>query len=517
MPRPDRSTALDHIVVVMFENRSFDNLLGRLYEPGEVASFEGVAGKDLSNPVPPWAPEAARGPVPYGIAATMNTPNPDPGEEYQHVNTQLFGRIDPPSNRGVLADKMTAPWNAPASSRQPPSLDGFVADYISSFTAEMGRAPGYDEYAQIMTGYTPAQIPVTSALARGFACFDHWYCEVPTQTFANRSFMHAASSSGYVDNLSPADSFPLHNDAETIFERLHRYGQDWMVYCDPPSHMSLTGIIHARRLAPHFGTRFATTDQFLQDCADGTLPAYSFIEPNLLYGHNDMHPAFDALFPDTPIDPPSSLLGGEALLAKIYDAIRSSSSANGSNAWNTLLIVTFDEHGGTYDHVPPPLVPPPTAGAMAGQYGFAFDRSGLRVPAIAVSPWIAPRTVVNAEFRNTSVIATLRERWQLGASLTDRDAAAASLASVLTLETPRDPASWPQVIPQPVPPFTGVIPAPDAALHGLAKAAFHAAIAFAAHRGKDSPQLTQDDDITRANGVALLDYMTGDVFLRLRG
>jgi phospholipase C len=517
MPRPDRSTALDHIVVVMFENRSFDNLLGRLYEPGEVASFEGVAGKDLSNPVPPWAPEAARGPVPYGIAATMNTPNPDPGEEYQHVNTQLFGRIDPPSNRGVLADKMTAPWNAPASSRQPPSLDGFVADYISSFTAEMGRAPGYDEYAQIMTGYTPAQIPVTSALARGFACFDHWYCEVPTQTFANRSFMHAASSSGYVDNLSPADSFPLHNDAETIFERLHRYGQDWMVYCDPPSHMSLTGIIHARRLAPHFGTRFATTDQFLQDCADGTLPAYSFIEPNLLYGHNDMHPAFDALFPDTPIDPPSSLLGGEALLAKIYDAIRSSSSANGSNAWNTLLIVTFDEHGGTYDHVPPPLVPPPTAGTMAGQYGFAFDRSGLRVPAIAVSPWIAPRTVVNAEFRNTSVIATLRERWQLGASLTDRDAAAASLASVLTLETPRDPASWPQVIPQPVPPFTGVIPAPDAALHGLAKAAFHAAIAFAAHRGKDSPQLTQDDDITRANGVALLDYMTGDVFLRLRG
>jgi phospholipase C len=517
MPRPDRSTALDHIVVVMFENRSFDNLLGRLYEPGEVASFEGVTGKDLSNPVPPWAPEAARGPVPYGIAATMNTPNPDPGEEYQHVNTQLFGRIDPPSNRGVLADKMTAPWNAPASSRQPPSLDGFVADYISSFTAEMGRAPGYDEYAQIMTGYTPAQIPVTSALARGFACFDHWYCEVPTQTFANRSFMHAASSSGYVDNLSPADSFPLHNDAETIFERLHRYGQDWMVYCDPPSHMSLTGIIHARRLAPHFGTRFATTDQFLQDCADGTLPAYSFIEPNLLYGHNDMHPAFDALFPDTPIDPPSSLLGGEALLAKIYDAIRSSSSANGSNAWNTLLIVTFDEHGGTYDHVPPPLVPPPTAGTMAGQYGFAFDRSGLRVPAIAVSPWIAPRTVVNAEFRNTSVIATLRERWQLGASLTDRDAAAASLASVLTLETPRDPASWPQVIPQPVPPFTGVIPAPDAALHGLAKAAFHAAIAFAAHRGKDSPQLTQDDDITRANGVALLDYMTGDVFLRLRG
>jgi phospholipase C len=357
---------------------------------------------------------------------------------------------------------------------------------------------------------------VISALARGFACFDHWYCEVPSQTFANRSFFHAASSSGFVDNLLPADSFPLHNDAETIFERLHQQGRDWMVYCDPPSHMSLTGIIHARRLAPHFPTRFTTTDQFLQDCADGRLPAYSFIEPNLLYGHNDMHPAFDALFPDTPIDPPSSLLGGEALLAKIYDAIRSSAAANGSNAWNTLLVVTFDEHGGTYDHVPPPLVPPPSAGAPPGQYGFTFERSGARVPAIAISPWIAPRTVVSTAHRNTSVIATLRERWELGQPLTGRDAAAAGLAPVLTLDAPRDPADWPAVTPQPVPPYTGIIPAPDAALHGLAKAAFHAAIAFAEHRGKDSPQLTQDDDITRANGVALLDYMTGDVFPRLR-
>ena len=73
-----------------------------------------------------------------------------------------------------------------------------------------------------------------------------------------------------------------------------------------------------------------------------------------MYGHNDMHPAFDALFPGVDLDPPSSLLGGEALLAKIYDAIRHSASPSGSNAYNTLFLVTFDEHGGTYDHVPPP-------------------------------------------------------------------------------------------------------------------------------------------------------------------
>ena len=106
MPKPDRAHAIDHVVSVMFENRSFDNLLGRLYQPGEVPSFEGVLGKELSNPIPEWAEHGAeRGVVPYGIATNMDTPNPDPGEEYQHINTQLFGIIDPPANRGVPSER----------------------------------------------------------------------------------------------------------------------------------------------------------------------------------------------------------------------------------------------------------------------------------------------------------------------------------------------------------------------------------------------------------------------------
>ena len=137
MPRPDRSNALDHVVVLMFENRSFDNLLGRLYEPGEVPSFEGVTGKDLSNPIPAWVADQGPGGVvvPYGVAPDMNTPSPDPGEEHQHVNTQLYGIIDPLANRGLLAGKMTAPYNAPADVRLQPTMDGFVADYISAFSA----------------------------------------------------------------------------------------------------------------------------------------------------------------------------------------------------------------------------------------------------------------------------------------------------------------------------------------------------------------------------------------------
>jgi phospholipase C len=519
MPRPDRSNALDHVVVLMFENRSFDNLLGRLYEPGEVASFEGVTGKDLSNPIPEWAADQGPGDgvVPYDVATDMNMPSPDPGEEHQHVNIQLYGSISPLTNRGLLAHKMTAPYNAPADLLLQPTMDGFVADYISAFTAELGKEPRYAEYAQIMTGYTPAQMPVIAALARGFATFDHWFCEVPSQTFANRSFFHAGTSSGFVVNVAPAESFPVHNTAETIFERLDQQGLSWRVYCDPPSHLSLTGLIHAPRLWEHFRTRFVTTDQFLQDCADGTLPTYSFIEPNLLYGHNDMHPAMDALFPDTPVDPPSSLLGGEALLAKIYNAIRTATSDNGSNVWNTLFLVTFDEHGGTYDHVPPPVVPAPQTGGALGQLGFSFQRSGVRIPAVAISPWIPAQTVVTDQYRNTSVIATLRQRWKLGPPLTQRDAAAADLSPVFSLDTPRDPAEWPTVSPQPVPPYAGQIPAPDAALHGLSKAAFHACAALATHLGKPSPELSQDEDVTRANGAALLNEMVGDVFVRLHG
>ena len=96
MAAPKRENGLDHVVVVMFENRSFDHLLGRLYEPGEVESFEGVIGKDLSNPIPEWAEHGAdRGVVPYGVAKDMNTPYPDPGEEYPHINTQLFGAHRP--------------------------------------------------------------------------------------------------------------------------------------------------------------------------------------------------------------------------------------------------------------------------------------------------------------------------------------------------------------------------------------------------------------------------------------
>ncbi|MDM0025469.1 alkaline phosphatase family protein [Variovorax saccharolyticus] len=503
-PGSDPRQALDHVVVLMFENRSFDNLLGRLYAPGEVKAFDGVAGKELGNPIPEWAEHGAeRKFVPYGVSSTMNTPQPDPGEEYPHINTDLFGTLDP-KNRFMPLARMVAPYNAPGDPRRQPTMDGFVMDYISAFTAEMRRQPSYDEYAQIMTGYTPQQMPVLSALARGFAVFDHWFCEVPSQTFSNRSFFHAATASGYVVNMSPPDSFPVHNKAETLFERLESKRLTWRVYCDSPSPASFTGIIHASRLRNRFATNFSTVADFLEDARRGRLPTYSFIEPNLWHGHNDMHPPIAALLHGLPYDPPSSLLGGDALLASVYDAVRTSSSSGGSNYLNTFLMVAFDESGGTYDHVPPPPAVPPTRSAPAGQMGFRFDRSGARVPAIAISAWIPERTVVNDAYRHTSMIQTLRRRWSLGRPLSARDASARDIAPVLSLGKPRAPDQWPEFAPRPVPKFDLALLPPDLPLSALGKALVHGMLAFEKALGAKVPTLSPDARLTGAQAIEML-------------
>ena len=148
-------STFDHIVVVMFENRSLDNLLGYLYTPGNVPrnqTFNGLAGAEHSCPVPPYINDghafvAAR--ISPGTDADMMNPNPDPGEEYQHVNTQLYSIVDPPENAFRTAGFMVAPWNNPASG-QKPTMDGFVQDYCNNFVATQKRNPTFDEYRVII-------------------------------------------------------------------------------------------------------------------------------------------------------------------------------------------------------------------------------------------------------------------------------------------------------------------------------------------------------------------------------
>jgi len=457
-------------VVVLFENRSLDNVLGHLYRPGDGKNFDGVIGKDLSNPIPEWAEHGAdRKVVPYTVATDMDSPNPDSGEEYYHTNTQLYNTLDE-HNRFKIGEAVAAPWNAPPLGAVP-TMDGFVTDYISTFTGEIGRQPRYDEYAHIMTGCTPEQLPVLNGIARDFGVFDHWFCEVPSQTFMNRSFWTAATSSGFVVN-SPMKKWFTGNDAETIFERVEAHGRTWKVYVMEPMPISFTGVIHFPRLRDRLASHFVPFAEFEEDASAGTLPDFSLIEPNMLGGHGDYHPAFGRSFSatvDLAMDNPSSLLAGEAFLERMFTAYRSATSETGPNVWNTPLLIGWDEPGGTYDHVPPGAVPPPDPAAPPGEFGFTFDRSGYRVPAIIVSPWVEPGSVYNEEYRHTSLIATLRKAWGLGDAFTRRDAAARTFDHVFSLATPRDPQTWATLTMRPVPEWTMDLEVVGQALSTLGK------------------------------------------------
>ena len=268
--------------------------------------------------------------------------------------------------------------------------------------------------------------------------------------------------------------------------------------------VSFTGLIHSSRLYPFFQTHFYATRDFYEDVEHGTLPAYSFIEPNMLHAHNDMHPPVNALFKGFSADPPSSLLGGEALLADIYNAVRSSSTSTGSNFANTLLLAAFDEHGGTYDHVPPPPAPPPDPAAPVGQMGFRFDRSGIRLPTVAISAYIDSATVVNEEYRNTSLIRTLRERWPLGAPLTGRDAVARDIAPVLSRATPRPQEDWPDITARPAPALKDSVVPMDRPLPPLGQYLLGSAIEIEKARGGNAPTI----DPKTATGADAVRYFS---------
>jgi phospholipase C len=218
-----------------------------------------------------------------------------------------------------------------------------------------------------------------------------------------------------------------------------------------------------------------------------------------------------------PLDPPSSIRGGEAFLARIYGTIRSAASPHGSNAYNTMFFIGWDEPGGTYDHVPPGPVAPPDPSAPAGELGFNFDRSGYRVPAILVSPWVEEGVVINDEHRHTSMIATLRKVWGLGDAFTAREAAAAPFDQVLSRESPRDPASWPDVTPLPVPAFhmdmvqiERALSTPGMAMgRGLLERARRAGIALPTELTDPNQQPTAEQIITALRSIA------GQLFPRL--
>jgi phospholipase C len=370
-------------------------------------------------------------------------------------------------------------------------MSGFVKDYINNFIATEGRQPRPDEYEVVMGGFSSEMLPVFTTLARGFAVYDAWFCGVPSQTFCNRSFFNASTSSGFVVNRGKAGYIKWleKNDAPTIFNRLEEAGLSWAVYFDESQVVSLTGFINGPALEPFWKTRFRTMEQFHADAAAGKLPAYSFVEPRLIFDHNDMHPPVPS-FEFTEADGRKIVIGatsdvraGEKLLHEVYTSIRESAAPDGSNAMNTLLLVTYDEHGGTYDHVVPPAATPPGA-VTDPEMGFGFDRLGVRVPAIAISAFTRAGTIIHDEMHHAAAIATLCEKHGLK-PLTARDDGARDLTNAINLGEARPASDWPETVAPYVPPnpeargpFTGAaarapLTPPALSLVGMLAEKFH--------------------------------------------
>lgn len=427
----------DHVVVLMFENRSFDQILGALYEPGKVPrgqSFEGVLGKTFDQKAPNGST--------IGVTRLTDplAPYTDPGEDFQCMNAQIFGSFVPEKNAIVGATDMVEPYNiAPGAAHTQPPMNGFVRDYYRRVKEVTGREATDEELRDVMGYFAADMLPTFHTLAREFAVFDHWFCDVPSNTYANRSFFHAGQSSGLMNSTF---AFLKKNIAETIFERMEKQKVSWKVYWPVKQLASITAIVNYPRLKPYLLDHWYSLEDFHRDAAAGTLPKYSFLEPACLYDRSDMHP--------NPVMPPdlgdkkfeqSFVTAGDDLLHEVYDSIRRSSNKKGSHAENTLLIVLFDENGGIHDHVPPPAAVPPSA--QVGHFGFGFHRAGVRIPALAVSAHIRPNTIVNDPMISTSVIATLRHKWNLGEPLTQRDATAPLLTPVFNLRKPRPASEWP--------------------------------------------------------------------------
>ncbi len=429
----------DHLVVVMFENRSLDNLFGYLYEndqpkkvlpEGSDLQFDGVADKPLSNP---YAVGDSVGVAPVSRAAwqtalDMIQPFPDPGETYPNIFRQQYNQVFDCKNPQPLPDSG--------------DMSGFVNDYadVVQSTEGWNDVPDIDtfDFTKIMHCFPPEAVPVLSGIAKQFAISDEWFCSVPSQTFTNRSFANSGQSHGFVNNSDYVKW--LENDAPTIFNRLSDAGKQWQVLWDKQDIVgSFTRILHPTLFSHEFDDNFVEyEEENLGEVLQGDLPEYTFIEPRLIFNHNDMHPSV-SLNPDVA----SSINAGEELLNTIYNGIK-----NNPNRDRILLMIMFDEAGGTYDHVwpnhkaTPPLVNP----SYELECGFDFSRFGIRVPALFISSYVEEGTVIRSPlsdtpFDHTSLIKTICNRWGLP-SLTDRDAAAADVSSVLSRETPRE--EWPE-------------------------------------------------------------------------
>ncbi|WP_438011894.1 alkaline phosphatase family protein [Sorangium sp. So ce321] len=495
--------SIEHVVLVILENRSFDSVLGWLYadkgqgpalnipEPAPGARrFEGLDGLDLTAFT---SSAEGLGGAPVKGASALNVPCVAPNEEFKSVNVQLFGKED------------VAPGDIP-------TMKGFLQDYVAAIRRSGIAKDNPDALralaGEVLESYTPEQLPVLNGLAEHYAVCDMWFSSVPSQTNPNRAFTFCGTSLGLTDNgwlekdpraklIEEKVGFGLGDDqfdTKTLWNALHDAGHDdWKIFWQTstlPEKISfaLTGgktwvghlvelavnltehldadhqrylielssgelsscytyrLFNGLRAIPEVERRFARIDEFHEQARAGTLPRFSLLEPSWSMSQEStdvsrLQSLATALGND--YHPPGNLSAGEAFLQSVYMSLIANRAA-----WEkTLLIVTFDEGVGTFDHVPPPAAVPPWGSGRPGfetQHGFNFDRYGVRVPAILVSPRIQKGTVFRSTreqpFDHTSLIATILKWYgeeRLLPMFMERAMGAPTFEGVVTLEEPR--------------------------------------------------------------------------------
>jgi phospholipase C len=390
---------LKHIVVLMMENRSFDHMLGAL--KAQDPRIDGVTGTE-SNPDTTGAAVKV-----LPLAEFQSQLDPDPDHHFPAVDLQIF--------------------NGDNGNPRTPNMQGFVKSYFN-------QRHDVQQSAKIMYYFTPDKLPVLTSLATEFAVFNGWFASIPGPTICNRAFAHYGTSFGKVG----MDLFYVKEPFKSIYDRLvtaNPARTSKLYYYDQAS--STMEIVN---LLQHQSELFATYDQFLADCSQGTLPDYSFVEPN----YND-HDGDNGAELASDQHPDHHVQAGERFIASVYNAIRGN-----PDLWkSTALLVVYDEHGGIYDHVPPPACMKDGFVAQPNdtQTGrpFEFDRLGVRVPAILVSPWIAKGTVVKGPqepggrtFEHASIPATVTQFF-LGEyeQRSPREKAADTFLDLLTLPVMR--------------------------------------------------------------------------------
>ncbi|EYE99314.1 putative phosphatidylglycerol specific phospholipase [Aspergillus ruber CBS 135680] len=403
------SSSLDNpiknVVVLVQENLSFDNFAGGLTYN---STIDGLANREYCNPTNITDPNS---PVVCAKPIAKNVAPDDPDHSIAGGNMQIYGYDHP-------------------SSDDAPDMRGFVTEQIRSYPdANKKRA------AEVINYYTPEHIPVFNAMAENFVLFDRWFASVPGPTNPNRAYLTSGTSHGHGENDN--DFLTSSLPQKSVFEQLSDAGISWINYSNTSGFLPDAQFYEWTAKSGKADTNVKPLDQFYKDAASGSLPQFTWINPECC-SYMSFHP-------------PSPINMGEGFIKSVYEAVRNSPQ------WNeTLFVLTFDEHGGFADHVSPPENVPAgddlTYTETAGDgkpFSFAFDRLGVRVPTVLMSPWVGKGLVQNrpidesGDFTHTSILKFVSELWNLDI-LTPRVAWSPSFKHLITNQYRDSPSKLPE-------------------------------------------------------------------------